>query len=82
MIQILFSAKVLDQYDRAPAPIQKSFQKQLLLLENNLLHPSLHAKKYSEAENVWQARINRDWRFYFTIHEDKYTILTMQKHPK
>jgi hypothetical protein len=29
--------------------------------------PSLRAKKYDEAQDYWQARVNRDWRFYFTI---------------
>jgi plasmid maintenance system killer protein len=33
-----------------------------------LLHPSLHAKKYDEENDVWQARVNKDWRFYFTIY--------------
>jgi uncharacterized repeat protein (TIGR03803 family) len=30
----------------------------------NLHHPSLRAKKYSEAEDKWQARVNRGWRPY------------------
>jgi len=27
----------------------------------NLDHPSPHAKKYNEAEEKWQARVNRSW---------------------
>jgi hypothetical protein len=48
----------------------------------NLLHPSLRAKKYSEAEDLWQARVNRDWRFYFNIVDDAYVIRDLVSHPK
>ena len=48
----------------APLAIQKAFDKQIGLLAENLNHPSLHAKKYDEATDLWQARVNRDWRFF------------------
>ena len=30
----------------------------------------------------WQARVNRDWRFYFTIDDDTYIITNVIPHPK
>jgi len=48
----------------------------------NLRHPSLRAKKYNEAEDIWQARVNRDWRFYFTIQGDTVIIRDIIPHPK
>jgi hypothetical protein len=48
----------------------KAFDKQTGFLVVNLNHPSLHAKKYAEATDMWQARVNRDWLFYFTIEGD------------
>jgi hypothetical protein len=36
----------------------------------NLQHSSLHAKKYDEAHDVLAARVNRAWRFFFTITDD------------
>lgn len=39
-------------------------------------------KKYSEANDVWQARVNGDWRFYFAIQGDTYEIITISPHPK
>jgi hypothetical protein len=48
----------------------------------DLRHPSLRAKKYSEAENKWQARVTRDWRFYFTIVDDTYILQEITRHPK
>lgn len=34
------------------------------------------------AINIWQARISKDWRFYFRIDYDRYSIITIIKHPK
>jgi mRNA interferase RelE/StbE len=47
-----------------------------------LRHPALRAKKYDEARNIWQARVNRDWRFYFIMTADTYLILNLTPHPK
>ena len=62
--------------------MQRAFEKQLRFLMDNLLHPSLHAKKFDEANDLWQARVNRDWRFYFTIIDDTYRIEKVSAHPK
>ncbi len=69
-------------YSAAPPEVQRAFDKQARLLAENLRHPSLHAKKYDEARNFWQARVNRDWRFYFLIRDDIYLIVTIIPHPK
>lgn len=66
----------------APDLIQKKFHKQIRLLVQNLGHPSLHAKKYSESENIWQARVDKSWRFYFLIQNDTYYLLDIIPHPK
>jgi hypothetical protein len=47
-----------------------------------LHHPSLRAKKYSEGEDKWQARVNKSWRFYFKIVGDTYLIEDITPHPK
>jgi len=62
--------------------VQNAFIKQIDFLVHNLSHPSLHAKKYDEANAVWQARINDDWRFYFRISGDTYRIGELKPHPK
>jgi mRNA-degrading endonuclease RelE of RelBE toxin-antitoxin system len=69
-------------YAKAPKKIQDAFQKQVLLLMENLRHPSLHAKKYHEGEDLWQARVTRDWRVYFRIEEDTYILQDIMRHPK
>ena len=62
--------------------VQRAFIKQMNFLARNLQHPSLHAKKYDEAHDLWQARVNDDWRFYFTIEDDTYVIHEIVPHPK
>jgi len=69
-------------YSKAPKEIQAAFDKQSQFLLQNLYHPSLRAKKYSESEGLWQARVTRDWRFYFTIEGDTYYLARMIVHPK
>lgn len=70
------------QYARAPESIKKALRKQIGFLVINLLHPSLHAKKYSEENDIWQARVTRDWRFYFSVEAGTYTLHDITPHPK
>jgi hypothetical protein len=62
--------------------VQKAFIKQINFLARDLGHPSLHAKKYDEAQDRWQARIDGDWRFYFRIDKDTYRITQIIPQPK
>jgi mRNA interferase RelE/StbE len=70
-----------EDYQNAPLRIQKAFDKQIRLLTVNILHPSLHAKKYDESKDLWQARVSRDWRFYFMIESQMYIIVRIIPHP-
>jgi mRNA-degrading endonuclease RelE of RelBE toxin-antitoxin system len=81
-MKIDYLPSALKALDDAPSQVQKAFFKQVKFLENNLLHPSLHAQKYDESMDIWQARINKDWRFYFTITDDTYTIIRIIPHSK
>jgi len=76
-----YSPQFLRSYAKSPSRIQKLFQKQVALLLQNLRHPSLRAKKYDEARNVWQARVDGGWRFYFQIRADTYCLLNITSHP-
>jgi len=69
-------------YDRLQQNIRKAFDKQVRFLADNLQHPSLHAKKYDERQDLWQARVNKDWRFYFKIDNDTIIITRIIPHPK
>jgi mRNA interferase RelE/StbE len=77
-----YTKTALRQLEDVPIAVRKAFYKQAELLRRNLNHPSLHAKKYDETHDVWQARVNRSWRFYFAIQNDIYLILSVTRHPK
>lgn len=77
-----YTQRALDVLKNLPAPLRKAFYKQAGFLVQNLHYPSLHAKKYDEAKDIWQARVNRDWRFYFIVKGDTYTITNITPHPK
>jgi plasmid maintenance system killer protein len=81
-MRLLRSIRFERSYAKAPQEIRRAFDKQSLLLVQNLHHPSLRAKKYDERRDLWQARVNRDWRFYFLIRDDAYYIVDVIPHPK
>jgi hypothetical protein len=81
-MKLQLTAAAVKDYSEAPAAVQKAFDKQSNRLAENLRHPSLRAKKYDESRGVWQARVNRNWRFYFLIVGDTYLILNVIPHPK
>jgi mRNA-degrading endonuclease RelE of RelBE toxin-antitoxin system len=77
-----FTPHFLRGYRKAPPAIQRAFDKQALLLVNDLRHPSLRAKKYDESRDLWQARVSGSWRFYFKIQGDTYRLEEIRSHPK
>ena len=81
-MRFAFSERSIKSYGSAPPQIQRAFDAKLELLLKDLRHPSLRAKKYDKSRDVWQARINRDWRFYFSIEGDAYCIVDLTPHPK
>jgi len=62
--------------------VRKAFFKPVKFLEINLHHPSLRCKKYDESQDLWQARVNKGWRFYFQIRGDIYYLVDIIPHPK
>lgn len=77
-----YSEAVYEALEEAPNEVRKAFFKQINFLVLNLQHPSLHARKYDESNDRWQARVNKNWRFYFKIIDDTYYILKLIPHPK
>ena len=77
-----YSPQFLHSFAKSPSRIQNLFQKQVTLLLQNLRHPSLRAKKYDEAHDIWQARVDGGWRFYFQIRGDTYYLLNITPHPR
>ena len=73
-MKILYSPHFARSFRKAPDAIRQAFDK--------LRHPSLHAKKYDESADLWQARVTGPWRFYFKIAGDTYRLEEIKAHPK
>lgn len=81
-MKVVLRDRAIESLVLAPVGVRRAFEKQLRFLAANLQHPSLHAKKYDERLDLWQARVNREWRFYFTIVDDSCWIEDVIPHPK
>ena len=77
-----FSLRAARDYKNLSPELKALVRKQLNLLRDNLRHPSLHAKKYGGTDDVWQGRVNRDYRFYFKITDNSYHIISIVPHPR
>ena len=81
-MKLVYSRKFLGEIEHFSDTIKKKFKRQISYLLKDLRHPSLHAKKYHESLDIWQARVDKDIRFYFSIDSDVYTVLKIKKRPK
>ena len=81
-MRVHYTENFLKSYAQAPLNVRKSFDKQAHFLVADLWHGSLQAKKYGGSKNVWQARVTKSWRFYFTVQGDTYHLLDILPHSK
>jgi len=81
-MKYVFEQRFTVDLESSPQNVQAKFWKQLNFLLNDIRHPSLHAKKYDEKLGIWQARVDRNYRFYFLIEKDTYILLDIRSHPK
>lgn len=81
-MKIRLTASAQKQFRKLPVDLQKKTRKQFEYLLEDFRHPSLNAKKYQGGENLWQARIDKGYRFYFHVIEPDYIIISIINHPK
>lgn len=81
-MKIIYSNRFKKSFRNFPSVVQKKFEKQADKLIIGINYPSLHAKKYDESRDIWQARADRNIRFYFLIDGDTYILLDIKNHPK
>lgn len=72
----------IKQYRSLPKQLQKKVDKQFSYLIEDFRHPSLKVKKYQGFENLWQGRIDKNYRFYFHVVEPHYIIVSIINNPK
>jgi mRNA-degrading endonuclease RelE of RelBE toxin-antitoxin system len=69
-VRIELTRRADKDYRGLSRQLRRQVDKQFEYLTENLRHPSLDAKKYGGIDDVWQGRVNRDYRFYFRIADD------------
>jgi mRNA interferase RelE/StbE len=72
-------------FQRLPDAIKRRTEAALRLLVCNPHHPSLRIKKVKGRilqgyDNIFEGRITRDYRFFFLIETDTYTLLRCGRH--
>ncbi|MFQ6066706.1 MAG: type II toxin-antitoxin system YafQ family toxin [bacterium] len=67
-------------YKRLPEKVKRKAEKSLQLLVANLSHPSLRTKKIKSRENIWEARVAKDYRFSFETRGDTYVLRRIGRH--
>jgi mRNA-degrading endonuclease RelE of RelBE toxin-antitoxin system len=72
-----FTLRFRRRYQKLSPERQAKFDKQLAFLLSSLRDPSLRSKKYDEPNDIWQARMDGDDRFYFRIEGDTYLLLSI-----
>ncbi len=67
-------------YEDLAQNVQKQTDKQLELLLTNFRHPSLRTKKIRGTDNIWEARVTREYRFTFQIEGELYILRKVGTH--
>lgn len=78
-MNIIVSPKAEKQLSKLPKHIQKKTHRQFSFLILDYRHPSLHSRKMS-GQDLFEARIDLQYRFTFQIEEDTIYILTIGSH--
>lgn len=81
-MKLAYTERFKRSYEDAPEGVRRAFDRRAAFLRADLRHPSLRAKKYDQSRGIWQARVNRDCSFYFTIDDDVIYLLEIMPHPK
>ncbi len=74
------TAKFKKQYDRLPLNIRLKTKRILNYLKEDLRHPSVHAKKKQGKGDIWEGRVDRFYRFTFTITGEIIILRTVGPH--
>ncbi len=83
-MKVKLTDEALTNYESLPPKVRKAFDKQALFLIENIRYPSLRAKRYIIRGNseLWQARVDQRFRFFFEVRENFYLVVAIVDHPK
>jgi mRNA interferase RelE/StbE len=75
MPRIKYTQRFLRLFFKLPAAIQAKVKKQIRLLAENPRHPSLQSKPILGAQGIYEARVDRDYRFTYEREADDTLVL-------
>lgn len=67
-------------YKVLPQNIQDKVDKQIEIIEEDYLYPSLHTKKIKGKEGIWEVRVDIHYRMTFEILGDTIYLRTVGNH--
>ena len=79
-MKIQFSKRFLKEYQRLPAQIQESVDKQIKLLSSTPEHPSLDLKKMQDPRDIWRIKVTRGYRITLQVEPDSYFLRRVGSH--
>lgn len=80
-MKIVRSAPFQKAYKKLPPNVKKKVEKALKLLSQDPFHPSLRAKKIEpKRRGIWEARVNRFYRFTYKKKNDTVILRTVGPH--
>lgn len=74
------SKRFQKDFGALPIAVKKRLEKQLMLLVQNPRHPSLGIRKMEGLDDIWEARVTRNYRFTFQVREGSYILRSIGTH--
>lgn len=65
-----FLTPFIRQYTQLPLRVRKKVDRQIGYLSSNIRHPGIHAKKMAGGGDIWEGRVDQQYRFTFHIEDD------------
>ena len=81
-MEILFTERFEQAYEKLTKPEKRSVRKALALLGENPGHPSLRTKRMEGRKNIWEARPSRRLRMTFEIAAGVIAMRNVGEHDK
>lgn len=79
-MKVVYLRPFAKQYKKLPASVREKFDRQLRRLVKDPQHPSLRARKMVNREEVWEARIDIQYRFTFQFSSDDIVLRSIGTH--
>ena len=75
-----FTKKFKKGYRLLPKEVQSNFDKKLSLFLENMVHPSIRAKRIQGTKSRWEGSITKNYRFTFELIENTVIFRTIGTH--